>query len=193
MTYHCLKNNKYIKESLCFVSLRFEDMALIKNWRNDQMRILRQNKPLTDEDQRNYYFEVVCKNMEAKHPSMILFSLLDKELCVGYGGLTNINWGDGSAEISFLVDTAFSYEGQIFCEYFENFLDFIKDLAFSELNLDWIFTETYDIRPKLVASLEKKGFLFQKRLLRHVVKNDIYYDSLIHVCKRKNECMRSLK
>jgi len=183
--YRCLKNTKYIKENISFVSLRFDDMTLIKNWRNDQINILRQNKPLSDEDQQRYYFEVVCKSMQDKKPALVLFSILDKEVCVGYGGLTNIDWVEGSAEISFLVDTAFPYDGNVFREYFENFLDFIKDLAFSELNLNWLFTETYDIRPKVVESLEKKSFLFKDRLPRHVIKNGAYYDSVIHVCKRE--------
>ena len=75
-------------------------------WRNEQMYHLRQSKPLTEADQDRYFDEVVSQLFDQEQPEQILFSFLEGEKCIGYGGLVHINWGDRNAEVSFIMDTS---------------------------------------------------------------------------------------
>ncbi|MCM8774729.1 MAG: GNAT family N-acetyltransferase, partial [Candidatus Omnitrophica bacterium] len=105
MRYTVLKNNIFKSQEYSLVPLRKEDMLLIKKWRNDQIIILRQRKPLTDEDQINYYNQVVLPSFSQMKPNIILFSYLKKDECIGYGGLVHIDWDNRKAELSFLMNT----------------------------------------------------------------------------------------
>ena len=67
---------------------------------------LRQDKPLTEEDQEAYFLNVVAKLFEQERPNQLLFSFLDGDKCIGYGGLVHINWIDKNAEISFIMNTS---------------------------------------------------------------------------------------
>ena len=71
----------------------------IKDWRNDQIDVLRQKAVLTDEDQIGYYHNIVLPSMNERQPEIILFSFLLNAGCIGYGGLTNIDWSHKRAEI----------------------------------------------------------------------------------------------
>jgi hypothetical protein len=45
------------------------------------------------------------KLFEQQQPSQLLFSFLENDKCIGYGGLVHINWIDSNAEISFIMNT----------------------------------------------------------------------------------------
>ena len=60
-------------------------------WRNEQIYHLRQAKPLTAEDQKNYFSNVVSKLYDQEKPAQILFSFLKDGKCIGYGGLVGYN------------------------------------------------------------------------------------------------------
>jgi len=162
------------------VRLRETDMLEIGRWRNDQMDVLRQNQLLTDEGQLRYYREVVEPSMRQAQPRIVLASYLLGGACIGYGGLTNIDWAAGRAEVSFLVATQRTRDLAAYRADFEAFLALLERLAFDGLSLRRLFTETYDLRPHHVASLEAAGFRLEGRLRRHQLVGDRLVDTLFH-------------
>ncbi|MBK8827806.1 MAG: GNAT family N-acetyltransferase, partial [Saprospiraceae bacterium] len=74
-------------------------------WRNEQMYHLRQSKLLTVDDQERYFTNVVAHLFDKEQPDQILFSYIEGDVCIGYGGLVHINWIDKNAELSFIMDT----------------------------------------------------------------------------------------
>src|SRR5690606_13377372 len=87
------------------VPIRMEDRFAIMKWRNEQIYHLRQSKPLTEEDQDRYFDQVVLQLFQKEYPENMLFSYLEDDKCIGYGGLVHIKWTDKNAEISFIMDT----------------------------------------------------------------------------------------
>jgi RimJ/RimL family protein N-acetyltransferase len=168
---------EFVEEPNRLVPLRRGDMRAIMQWRNDQIDFLRQDRPLTDEDQERYW-DKVRAGFKEYNPEEILFSLLQDDKCIGYGGLTRINWGASHGEVSFLLETDNS-------DYEENFTFFLKQLkvvAFNNLRFHRIYTETYAIRPEHVAILEKQGFFLEGRMREHARVQGKWVDALIHGC-----------
>ncbi len=180
--YKILKKQNFSFQNYKLVPIREEDIQLIKNWRNDQIGILRQEEPITTEQQIDYYNQVIKKSFSDEKPALMLFSFLHNDSCIGYGGLTNINWDIRNTELSFLVDPDRTSDPKMYENDFSSFLHLIFELTFDELNFTRIFTETYDIRPRHISILEKNGFLLEKRLKQHKRINDILIDVLIHSC-----------
>lgn len=175
----------WLKESLCYgnyciTSLRECDILLIKNWRNEQIKILRQNKLLSDLEQLAYYHQTVIPSMNEDKPKMILVSYLLGGDCIGYGGLTNIDWVSHRAEISFLLNTERISNPSVYQQDFTVFLSLVKKLAFEVLGFNRLFTETYDIRPLHIETLISNGFQLEGRMKQHVFIDGKFYDSLIH-------------
>ena len=59
-SYKVLKNQTFVDGSFSIAPIRFEDSMAIMQWRNEQLYHLRQQKPLTIEDQNNYFNTVVA-------------------------------------------------------------------------------------------------------------------------------------
>ena len=180
MKYKCLKNDKYILDDHCLVALREADIYRIINWRNEQLDVLRQKKTISYEEQKKYYSEFIAPTFDEDCPTMMLFSYLINNKCIGYGGLTNIDWHIKRAEISFILATEYIKDDQKYEYDFSIFLHLIKLVAFSELGLNRLYTETYDIRPLHISILEKNGFRLEGRLRQHTLIEGKYQDSLIH-------------
>ena len=177
-SYKVLKNQTFVDGSFSIVPIRFEDSMAIMQWRNEQLYHLRQQKPLTIEDQNNYFNTVVAKLFEQDKPNQILFSFLENGVCIGYGGLVHINWMDKNAEISFIMNTAF--EKDRFDELWQNYLNLLQKAAFHELDLHKIYTYAFDLRPQLYGVLNKCGFIEEARLNEHCFFNGSFIDVLIH-------------
>ena len=176
--YKCLQTNEFYHKEYALVPLRESDIFLIMQWRNEQLYHLRQQKPLTENDQLIYYNDVVQKSFEADFPKQILFSFLKNEVCVGYGGLVHINWADKNAELSFLMNTALEKEN--FDELWSNYLSLIEVAAFAQADLHKIYTYAFDIRPQLYPVLEKNGFMREAILKDHCRIDGKYKDVVIH-------------
>lgn len=180
MSYACLRSPLVDASGRALVSLRAEDMIEIGRWRNEQMDALRQSTPLSDEDQRRYFREVVTPTMSQAQPRMILVSYLLDGTCIGYGGLVHLDWQAGRAEVSFLVATHRTLDAAAYRADFTAFLALLRQLAFERLPLKRLFTETYDIRPHHVAALEAAGFRPEGRLRRHQFVAGRLVDTLFH-------------
>jgi RimJ/RimL family protein N-acetyltransferase len=183
-SYKVLSKQKFSNNEFTIVPIRFKDRMDILQWRNEQVYHLRQEKPLTEEDQENYFNNIVSKLFHEEKPNQILFSYLKDTICIGYGGLVHINWIDKNAEISFIMNT--KLEKEEFSKHWITFLKLIEQVAFHELSLYKIFTFAFDLRPHLYAPIEASGFLKEARLKKHYFFNGSYKDVIIHSKFNKN-------
>ena len=178
LTYKCLSINKFESNGFHIEPLRDIDKYDILEIRNQQLYHLRQSKPLTKEQQDNYFNKVVALLFDQEKPNQLLFSFFENNEFVGYGGLVHINWIDKIAEISFVMKT--DLEKNNFSKYWSNYISLIEKIAFSELNFHKIFTYAFDLRPHLYAILEKNGFTEEARLEEHCLFDDNYIDVVYH-------------
>ncbi|MDO9551544.1 GNAT family N-acetyltransferase [Rhodonellum sp.] len=178
VTYKALSRQVFSMGKFTLVPLRYGDRYDIMKWRNKQIYHLRQNKLLSEKEQDNYFKEVVSKLFVQVQPNQILFSYLEGDTCIGYGGLVHINWVDRNAELSFIMDT--SLEEKHFEFHWINFIKLIEKVAFEDLDLHKIFTYAFDLRPKLYVALEKANFKDEARLGEHCLFEGRYIDVLIH-------------
>lgn len=176
--YKALSKNFFSNGKHSIVPIRMEDRLLIMKWRNEQIYHLRQSKPLTEVDQNKYFDTVVNKLFEEDKPNQLLFSFLEDEKCIGYGGLVHINWIDKNAEISFVLET--DLEKEYFQEYWFTYLGLIEQVAFKELGLHKIFTYAFDLRPRLYLALTAAKFIEESRLKEHCFFDGKYIDVVIH-------------
>lgn len=176
--YKCLKQQEQHLGNFAIVPLRYEDRFCIMKWRNEQIYHLRQARPLTEDDQQRYFDNVVSKLYDNPKPDQILFSYLEKGICIGYGGLVHINWIDRNAEISFIMDTLL--DKKHFTEHWSNYLAMLKEVAFEDLELHKIYTYAFDMRPHLYTMLEQNGFSKEATLKEHYYFQGLYKDVVIH-------------
>lgn len=187
MNYACLSKRTFVSPPYSLIAIRREDMESIRRWRNAQIDILRQTRLLSQEDQENYWIKVLEPSFALKQPKQVLFTFLKDQQCIGYGGLTHIDWDVQRAEISFLLDPQHTGDANVYSNEFMHFLGLLKEAAFDVLGLHRLYTETFDTRPVHVATLEKAGFQFEGRLKDHVKVRGKHVDSLIHGFVRINE------
>lgn len=185
-TYRCLHRQVFVLGAYAIGPLQAEHMELIRVWRNEQLDILRQSKLLSMDDQQRYYQNAVQPLYDQPEPPMILVSYFYQDELIGYGGLTNIDWEAQRAELSVLLATQRTHSIPKYQTEFGIFLKLLKQLAFKELNINRIFSETYDIRPHIVAILEQEGFRPEGRMKQHVKIQGQYVDALIHGCLREH-------
>lgn len=187
-SYQCLKNQEYTIENFSLVPIRWEDRYKIMQWRNEQMFHLRQDKALTTLDQDAYFENTISKLFGQKQPKQILFTLLKEEKCIGYGGLVHIDWKQRTAEISFLMDT--ELEKVQFNNLWSLYLSMIEKIAFQHLNLNEIYTYSYEVRPQLYTVLDKAGYTEKERISDVIQIQNTSVDALIHVKKNENTSYR---
>jgi RimJ/RimL family protein N-acetyltransferase len=184
-TYKVLNKQVYIQGEFAIVPIRPEDRFDIMRWRNQQIYHLRQSKPLTEEDQEHYFKHVVAGLFVEEKPQQILFSFLQGNKCIGYGGLVHINWQDQNAEISFIMDT--SLEKDFFSKHWTIFLKLLEQVAFDELKLHKIFTYAFDLRPNIYRIFEDRGFVQEAELKEHCYYNGTFISVIIHGKIRENK------
>jgi RimJ/RimL family protein N-acetyltransferase len=178
LKYKCLNKQVFSIGRYALVPIRFEDGYNIMQWRNEQIYHLRQAKPLTKEDQDAYFENVVAKLFEQEQPNQILFSFLEDDGCIGYGGLVHINWIDKNAEVSFIMDTRL--EKEYFSSHWNNYLQLLKQVAFDSLNLHKIYVYAFDLRPHLYLALEEAGYFLDCRLKEHCFNDNKFKDVVIY-------------
>lgn len=176
--YKCLKNQEFKINEFKILPIRFEDRYNIMKWRNEQMYHLRQSKILTIEDQDLYFVNVVKKLFEQENPNQILFSFLENDKCIGYGGLVHISWIDKNAEISFVLNT--ELESLYFKKLWNVYLKLIEEVSFIDLKFHKIYTYAYDLRPKLFEVLELQGYSNEAILKNHYSYQNNYINIIIH-------------
>ena len=99
---------------------------------------------------------------------------------IGYGGIVNISWSNQRGEISFLLDDEINENSKLYQIYFEKFLTLIKLIAFNEIKIKKIYTETYSFRKKHIKILLCFGFKKEGYLISHYYNSNKFYNSYIH-------------
>lgn len=184
--YSFLINNKVSLGKYSLVVLRKKDIQNIRKWRNDQINVLRQKIPLSKETQINYFSRIIEKSFYKKKPDLILFSFLYDGKCIGYGGLVHIDWNSNKGEVSFINDTSRTKSKIVYQKDFSVFLKLLFKIAFNDLNLNKLTTETFDIRDWTINCLENMGFKREGRLKKHVLIDSKFCDSILHAKFLKN-------
>ena len=177
-SYKILNKQVFTQGSYSIVPIRYEDRFIIMKWRNEQIYHLRQSEPLTIEKQNSYFDNVVSQLFEQEKPTQLLFSYLENDICIGYGGLVHINWIDKNAEISFIMNT--ELEKNEFHKHWGIFLELLEQLAFKELKLHKLYTYAFDLRPHLYEAIELKGYQKEAILKEHCFFEGKYKDVIIH-------------
>jgi RimJ/RimL family protein N-acetyltransferase len=162
------------------VPIRDEDKYDIMNWRNNQLDILRQETVLLIEQQEIYFKTVVDKLFDVENPKQLLFSFLENNKLIGYGGLVHIDWETKTAEVSFLSETSRNKNADMFISDWVNYLAILKKIATDYLNFKSIYTYAYDLRPNLYIALQESGFTEIKRHKNHIQIENKKVDVVIH-------------
>ncbi|MDG1571478.1 GNAT family N-acetyltransferase [Robiginitalea sp. M366] len=176
--YASVRKDTFFKGKYGIIPIRWEDREAIRQWRNEQIYHLRQERPLEPIDQDNYFIGVVKSLFEESRPEQYLFSYTKDGKCIGYGGLVHINWTDLNAEISFIMNT--SLEENEFEFHWKKYLELIEAFGFMELGLHKLYVYAFDLRPHLYHALEEAHYFEDARLKQHCLYNKRFIDVVIH-------------
>lgn len=110
------------------------DVQFVANWRNSVPESLRTHGETTYRQQDAFYEEVIC-NPNSKHKYYGAY--VDKKI-VGLVGLTDINFVNGNAELSLIIDPKQHGNG-----YGKMCVQKILDYGFNTLRLKYIYGECY--------------------------------------------------
>jgi RimJ/RimL family protein N-acetyltransferase len=159
--------------------LRWDDREPIRQWRNDQIEVLRQDRPLSADEQDHYYLDVIAPQMAAERPPQILVAMTHDDALIGYGGIVHLSWPDRRGEVSFLTDTTRLDEATFTADW-RAFLDLLLPVARDVLDLHKLTTETYEVRTTLIPILEQHGFVLEGTLREHHLLDGRWVTSLAH-------------
>jgi RimJ/RimL family protein N-acetyltransferase len=178
--YKCLTSAECSLGSHQLISIRDQDKYAIREWRNEQVDILRQKDLLTIAQQESYFRNIVDKLFETDQPDQLLFSFLEDGELVGYGGLVHIDWVSKNGEISFITETSRNKSIRQFNDDWSHYLHLLKVMVQSQLGFVKIYTYAYDIRPHLIEMLLDNNFREEARLKNHILVQGTLHDVLIH-------------
>ena len=176
--YKILKKAFFKRDNIKLIPIRVEDKFKIMKWRNQQINLLRQKHPLTIKDQNEYFKNIISKAFDQENPKQILFSFLEKNELIGYGGLVHINWQNMNAEISFLLKTELN-SGLYYSKTFSVFLELIEEIAKS-IDLHKIYTYGYDLYKERFIPLINKSYIKEATLRQHKKIDETWYDIKIY-------------
>lgn len=180
--YRVLPEARIAKGDIALRAVEPEDIEAIRQWRNAQINVLRQSAPITSEEQVRYFSTYVWPEKLKAEPARILLAIEDSDELVGYGGLVHISWPNRRAEVSFLLKPDLERHKKIRGMFFGDFLRLLQILAFEELGLHRLFTETFKYRAAHIATLEMAGFRLEGCMRAHVFIDGVPTDSLLHGC-----------
>jgi RimJ/RimL family protein N-acetyltransferase len=156
------------------------EIESIRIWRNAQLAVLRQKKAISKAEQKRYFRNQVFADYSQVYPRQILFSIRESGELIGYGGFVHIDWSNQRAEVSFLLDPRISEGSVRYAAVFESTLRILKRVAFSDLGLNRIFTETFSGRSSHIDVLVLCGFIEEGRMREHIFHEGNFRDSQIH-------------
>lgn len=107
--------------------LEHKHIQIIREWRNAQLNILRQQKPNTPEEQEEYWRKY-ANECATYRPKNYLYILNYDGRPIGYGGFVHIDWNLLEAEVSFLSDPA-RHDSETYRQDFAWFLKEVSELA----------------------------------------------------------------
>lgn len=129
---------------------------LVREWRNAEPQFLRTPYMITEKMQDDFYDNVI-NDRDSNHRYFAIIDKVEKgisekriaetkedipleyiEMFVGMGGLTNIEWQNGCAEISLILDPWYRGHGKD-----EEAVQLILDEAFKSMRLVSVYGEVY--------------------------------------------------
>ena len=120
--------------------LTLEDCLRAALWRNEGLAGLRTPYPLTAEMQEEFYREVVCDRSARSR-----FWAVDcGGILVGMVGLVNIEWENGLAEVSLIIDPHARKKG-----HGKAALELVLEEAFDRMGLVTVWGECYECNPAI--------------------------------------------
>lgn len=180
VTYACMPRSELRRGALSIRAVQPDHIENIRQWRNQQMAVLRQSAPISMEQQKAYYASNIWPDTASPQPGNILLIYEENNIPIGYGGLVHIAWRHRRAELSFLLDTEKTNNNLLYKEYFFNFIKLVLTMSFEDLGMHRVFTETYANREDHISVLEEAGFHREGILQDHVLIDDRFVDSIIH-------------
>lgn len=185
--YACLPIEPVARGEYALSTVQDGHVELIRQWRNAQMDVLRQDAPIGLDQQQSYFASMIWPTLAEHQPSNILLTFYRHGRPIGYGGLVHVAWRHYRAEVSFLLEPELASDSASYAECFAAYLGLIKQVGFEVLGFQRLFTETYAMRTDHIAILESNGFTHEGRLRRHVIVDGEFVDSLIHGCLKDND------
>jgi RimJ/RimL family protein N-acetyltransferase len=177
--YQCLPKRLYQQGNYTLEAVQSEHIEKLRQWRNEQMDVLRQSKTISKEQQIIYYEKHIWPELKNDEPRQILLSFLSNNELIGYGGLVHISWEHLRAEISFICNPRIFGQDQLYRICFIKFLEMIKDVSFNSLGLKRLFTETFSFRKEQISVLIDFGMEIEGVLKSSYKINGKYCDSVI--------------
>lgn len=164
-------NNRYL------YPLEKTYLPKLKEWRNAQVRALRQFKPLTDFHQKRWYAHL------KEDEKQTLFALMEggssKPRLIGYCGIVYLDWKNKRGELTFMADPARAEKKERYKRDFLAFLNMICRYGFEELGLNKLYSETFEFRKNHIKMLKEFGFQTDGILRQHHFTDGKYYDSVV--------------
>lgn len=164
MKYRRLMYEEYRHGNFVIAAVSEDEIEHIREWRNAQMSVLRQSTEISTTEQKEYFASKVWPDLGTDQPEQMLFSIRHAGELVGYGGLVHISWINGRAEVSFLLAPERESDGEFRRAAFTSFLGLITKIAFQELSLFKLTTETFEFRTSTIGTLEAFGFKREGKL-----------------------------
>jgi len=85
--YKCLPQRIYQNGEYTIEAVQPHHIERIRQLRNEQMDLLRQENPISKEEQIQYYEKYIWPELKSDNPKNILLSYKYKDELIGYGGL----------------------------------------------------------------------------------------------------------
>lgn len=138
--------------------LSLNDCEQVRQWRNENLAMLRTPFMLTGEMQAEFYHNVICnRNANARYWAVVddenqTINKLSNGLpapeqntkLIGMIGLENISWENRNAEVSIILNPDYQRKG-----YGTQAVDLLLNQGFDYLNLENIYAECYTCNPAL--------------------------------------------
>jgi RimJ/RimL family protein N-acetyltransferase len=123
-------------------TLTREQCQQVRKWRNEERGFLRTPYLISEEMQDSFYSNI-STNRNSKHRYFSIIEPIEHELggniFIGMGGLTNIEWENGTAEISLIINPEYRGKG-----YGKQAVKMIRYDGINDLRLQSIYGEVYD-------------------------------------------------
>ncbi|MBF0216902.1 MAG: GNAT family N-acetyltransferase [Candidatus Omnitrophica bacterium] len=161
-----------------------EDIWLIKDWRNSRMDVLRQNEPLTDEDQRKWLKKI--KSDKNQRLFMVLHGKgRGAAKKIGYCGIVHMDQYNKRGELSILFDPSRENDTFGYRDDFISTLGLLCAEGFKELGLHKLHAEIFEFRGDVMSYFKEFGMISEGVLREHQFKRGRYYDSVIYSMLRE--------
>lgn len=178
--YKIISSLPIARGDLVIRAVALQDIERIRQWRNAQMNVLRQSSPITPEEQERYFNEHVWPEMKAERPKQILLAIENNCELVGYGGIVHIDWKTLRGEISFLLEPELENSPIDLHEIFSCYLKIVYEIAFVDLGLNKLISETYAFRKTHIGIMESSGLRVEGYLRHHVLIDGHLTDCYVH-------------